>query len=122
MISSSTCTVCGYIFPDDRPQVPCPNCGGMPPTYNELLEGKLDFHTGLRVRQRRPGFPGWLVDMVNRVKRSWHGILARKTLIIDRSNPEKTVKTHRVEERQPDNSWKTVHDHTDECKAKRRPK
>jgi hypothetical protein len=60
--------------------------------------------------------------MKNRVKRSFHGILAREILVIDRSHPEKTVKTHHVEERQPDGSWKTVHDERVEYPAKRRPK
>ena len=74
------------------------------------------------MKQRRPGFPGgWMVSIKDRIKRSFHGILAKEKLVIDRSHPEKTIKTHHVEERQPDGSWKTVHDEHVEWEAKRRP-
>lgn len=75
----------------------------------------------MRLRQRRPGFPGWLITIVNRIKRSWHGILARETLIVDRSDPHSTLKTHHVEEQQPDGTWKIVHNEKEEFEAKRRP-
>lgn len=122
MLASTTCSVCGYIFRESEPRKPCPNCGGTTRTYHEHLEGKVEFHTGLRARHRRPGFPRFLAEMISRVKRSLNGILAREELTIDRSDPNKTIKTHRVSERQPDGSWKTVHDEKEEFKAKRRPK
>ena len=42
-------------------------------------------------------------------------------MIIDRTNLEKTVKTHEVKEYNGE-EWKTVHFHRDEFKAKRRKK
>ena len=39
------------------------------------------------LRQKRPGFTGWLVSLVDRVKWSRAGRLAREKLVIDRSDP-----------------------------------
>lgn len=101
--------------------MPCPNCGGTTRIFHKDLEGHLEPHGALRAGQRRPGFPGFVVDMKHRVKQSLGGILARERLVIDRSDPLKTVKTHHVEERQLDGSWETVHDEREEFEAKRRP-
>lgn len=122
ILTATTCSVCGYIFPEGEPRTPCPNCGGTARTFHEHLESQVEVHTGLRARHRRPGFPGYLADMISRAKRSLKGIVAHEELTIDRSDPCKTIKTHRVSERQPDGSWKTVHDEREEFKAKRRPK
>lgn len=86
------------------------------------MEASVELLASLGVRQRRPGFPGWLVDMKDRIKRSFGGFLARERLIIDRSHPDKTIKIHQVEERQADGSWKGVHDEKMEWGAKRRAK
>jgi len=69
------------------------------------------------VRQERPGFPGWLLDMVDRFKFSRAGVDAHEVLVIDRSDPDKTVKTHRVEELL-DGQWETRHQHREEWPAK----
>lgn len=120
--SSTTCSNCGYIFPEHEPRVPCSNCSSTIRIFHENLDLILETHIGFQVRQHRSGFPGWLVTMVSRIKHSWHGILAHEKLTIDRSDPHKTVKTHHVEERQPNGSWRTVHDERVEYKAKRRPR
>ena len=71
---------------------------------------------------RRSGYPkGWVVRFTERTKLSALGRLARESLRIDRSDPAKTVKTHRVEERQDDGSWEVVHNERPEYPAKRRP-
>ncbi len=62
------------------------------------------------------------MTMVSRIKHSWHAILAHEKLTIDRFDPDKTVKTHHVEERQPGGSWKTVHDERVEYDPKRWPR
>jgi hypothetical protein len=57
----------------------------------------------------------------NRLKRAiTTGYLARETLRIDRAAPNKTVKTHHVDELQPDGNWKVVHSEREEYPAKRR--
>ena len=117
-----TCSSCGYAFPEREPRGPCPKCGGTSRTFHKLIEARAEGLASLRVRQRRPGFPGFVIDLVQRTKRSLRGLLARESLVIDRSDPQKTLKRHFVEERQPDGSWETVENHKDEWKAKRRPK
>jgi hypothetical protein len=57
---------------------------------------------------------------VERTKLSEFGKLARESLRLDRSESEKTVKTHRVEEHREDGSWEVVHDECMEYPAKRR--
>lgn len=41
---------------------------------------------------------------------------------LDRSDPTKTVKTHRVNEQELDGDWKVVHDEKVEYPAKLRPR
>jgi len=68
----------------------------------------------LSFAQRRPGFPGILLKAVERWKVSALGRPAHERLIVDRSDPAKTVKRHFVEEMQPDGSWKPVPGHDPE--------
>lgn len=120
--SPPTCSGCGFTFLEPAPRAPCPNCGGTARTFHKHFNARVEIHEGLARAQRRPGFSGWLVKMTDRVKRSRRGLLARETQVYDRSAPDRTVKIHRVEERQPDGSWKTVHDEQVGWPAKRRPK
>jgi hypothetical protein len=75
---------------------------------------------GLSLEQRRPGWPGLVRSLVSRYKRSRSGREAREVLDIDRSDMQKTVKRHHVEEFQ-DGEWNVVHDEHVESQAKRRP-
>jgi predicted nucleic acid-binding Zn-ribbon protein len=112
------CSHCGYRFPEDESRVACPNCGSTARTFHQSIEASVHLDVSLGLRQRRPGFAGWLVKITNRIKQSFGGLPARETLVIDRSHPGKTVKTHHVEERQADGSWKSIHDERVEWKAK----
>lgn len=120
--SSIKCLTCGHVFSEDEPKMPCPKCGCKSRAVDEYIEEHMPTFDGFRFQQRRLGHSGWLVDMLNRIKKSLHGRLARESLVIDRTDTNKTVKTHHVKELQPDGKWKDVHDHTDEFDAKRRPK
>ena len=46
--------------------------------------------------------------------------LKRETVVMDRSDPETTVKLRRIEERRPDGSTEVVEEVTDEFEGKRR--
>lgn len=87
---------------------------------NPVLE--LPPVTRLKAIHRRPGWPVPVTTMKHRKKISRRGLPARETLVIDRSDMNKTVKTHHVEEQQTDGSWVTVHDERVEYPAKRRPR
>jgi transposase len=73
----------------------------------------------LSLRQRRSGFKGSVVKLVERSKVGGRsGRPVRESLRIDRSDPTKTVKTHHVEEQRPDGTWEVVHDERIESPAK----
>jgi hypothetical protein len=115
------CSACGHVFPEDEPRQPCA-CGSTARTFEASFEAKVEPHVSLGLRQKRSGFPGFLVNLIERVKIARKtGYLAREVQLYDRSDPDKTVKYHRVEERQPDGSWNTEHEHREENPAKRRP-
>jgi hypothetical protein len=115
------CTKCGYDYGDGE-QPPCPTCGSTERTFPKYLTGQVGTMGSLGGVKRRPGYPrGWVIKFVERTKLSGLGKLARESLRIDRSDPNKTVKTHRVEEQQDDGSWQLEHDERKEYPAKRRP-
>jgi hypothetical protein len=111
---------CGYQYRNDE-SAACPNCGATARTSQKEMQATVSTHASLRGRHWRPGFPGPLVNFVERTKLSRFGKLVRESLRFNRTDAYKTVKTHHVEERQPDSSWKVVHDEQDEYPAKRRP-
>lgn len=115
------CSACGHVFPEDEPRRPC-TCGSTARTFEVSFEEKVEAYSTLGLRQKRPGFPGYVVDLIERIKvAAKTGYLAREIQLYDRSHPDKTVKYHLVEARQPDGSWKPEHEHREENPAKRRP-
>ena len=74
----------------------------------------------LVLEANRSGWRRFVRRLVNRTKFSRQGKEAREILDIDRSDPQKTKKYHRVEELE-DGQWKTIHEHQEEFGAKRRP-
>lgn len=114
------CSSCGHVFPEPGPRVPCPSCGETRRTRDGVGTIETRASISFRARHKRPGFGGWVRDLLSRDKVSGHGIRAREILDIDRSHPQKSVKRHHVEELQPDGSWKTVHEEKVEYPAKRR--
>ena len=123
MTSASTkCSACGYVFPEDGDRKPCPNCGSTTRNFYEEVEVQAEGFMGLDARHHRPEFSGFLARLITRFKRSLNGNVTREELTIDRSHPDKTIKSHRVDERQPDKSWKVIHEHIEEYEAKRRLK
>jgi hypothetical protein len=115
-----SCSACGYVY-TGRLKPPCPDCGATAITFELTLTSRVTTLDSLQGKQRRPGFAGALVSFTERTKLSALGNLARESLRLDRSDPEKTVKTHRVEERQEDGSWTLEHNEREEYPAKRRP-
>jgi hypothetical protein len=74
----------------------------------------------LRGRGQRGGFK--FVEFLSRRKLSASGVPAEEFLSFDRTAAEVTVKRHRVDEQQPDGSWKVEHDEVKVFPAKRRPR
>jgi hypothetical protein len=100
---------------------PCPACGSSRRTFDQLNTATLRAQASVSGVHTRQGYPrGWVTKFVERTKISRLGKLARESLRFDRSDPDKTVKTHRVEEQQADGDWKVVHDEEVEYPAKRR--
>lgn len=81
--------------------------GEQPPPHRELVV-------------EQPGWKGFLRRIITRTKLSRRGRQAREVLEIDRSDAQKTVKRHHVEELE-DDEWKVVHHEEEEYPAKRRP-
>jgi hypothetical protein len=91
-------------------------------THLQNLTAHVTARASLAGIHRSPGYPrGWITKFVERTKLSAFGKLARESLRLDRSEPDKTVKAHRVEEQREDGSWEVVHDERIEYPAKRRP-
>ena len=114
------CSKCGRPY-ESNEQPPCPECGETRRTFEQLVTATVTTRASVSGVHTRLGYPGWVTRFVERTKISRLGKLARESLQFDRSHPEKTVKTHRVEEQQPDGEWKVVHDEEVEYPAKRRP-
>ncbi len=121
---AQTCSVCGYTFNDHEAEIPCPNCKSTARTKHLFLEGTLPIQTELEVVSRGKDFAPkwWIIKLIKRFKiaRST-GLWAKEELRFDRSAANTTVKTHHVEERQPEMTWSVVHDEKEEYKAKKRP-
>lgn len=116
----ATCTRCGHVYAKDE-KPPCPECGDTRRTFDKVIATTVAALASVSGLGRRPGFPRAFVRFVERTKVSRLGKLARESLRFDRSDRKKTVKTHHVEEQQPDGSWNVVHDEREEYPAKRRP-
>jgi len=84
-----------------------------------MREG-LKLREGLVLETRWPGWTRFIRRIIDRAKVSRQGREAHEVLEIDRTDPHKTTKYHRVDEL-VDGQWKTVHDHREEVDAKRRP-
>ena len=109
------CAACRYKFALGSERVPCPECGSAARTFiRDLAEELPPLRDAVSYMQRRPGFPGLLVSAIERYKTSRRGVPAHEHLIIDRSDPDKSVKTHFLEEQQPDGSWAPVPGHDPE--------
>jgi len=118
---AASCSGCRMPLADTDPRIPCPRCGSARRTFeNQIVEILAVGEASFRLRQKRPGIPGWLLSIVDRFKTSRHGHRAKEVLIIDRSARDKTVKYHQVQEQQPDGSWQEVHKHQPEFPARRR--
>lgn len=114
-----TCADCGREFADPSVREPCPNCGSeRRKIFVSLLGEQPAPHKELVVE--RHGWRGFLRRIITRTKLSRLGTEAREVLDIDRSDMQKTVKRHRVEELE-DGEWRVVHQHEEEYPAKRRP-
>ena len=120
MEPAAACSECGSTFVGTEPRAACCKCGSTRRTFQGQVNLVATAELSFGLRQKQPGTPGWLVTIIDRVKTSLHGRRAKEVLMLDRSTPDKTVKSHRVQEQQDDGSWKTVHEHREEFPAKRR--
>jgi len=114
------CDECRYEFADPSIREPCPRCGVTRRKVFVTLQGEITMRGGLTAKQLRPGWPGFLRKLIARRKLSREGKEVHEVQEYDRSDMQKTVKHHRVEELQ-DGEWKLVHEHEEEYRAKRRP-
>lgn len=119
-MSMISCLKCGHVFPEDGHKRPCPECGSTDRSMR--ARDNLCINEKLQGKQLREGYPGKVIKEFKKCgKTSKGGRPAKEELVIDRSDPQKTIKIHRVEEQGDDGSWKIVHKHDDEYSAKRRP-
>ena len=88
------CTDCKRPYRDGE-QPSCP-CGSSRVTHLQNLTAHVTARASLAGIHRSPGYPrGWITKFVERTKLSAFGKLARESLRLDRSEPDKTVKVHR---------------------------
>jgi DNA-directed RNA polymerase subunit RPC12/RpoP len=113
------CADCETPYEPGQTGPPCRECGSR--VAAKPLDAAVTFRASLGMKARRPGLKGFLVQHVQRSKIAGKtGWLAREVLRIDRSDPIRTVKTHLVEELQPDGRWKVEHDERVEYPSARR--
>ena len=113
------CAKCGRSIDPEEASDPCPGCGSVDrqilveDSFHvlEMLKLKAKANDGTRLFERKQGD-----------KLSAHGHKARELLDFDHLNPEKTTKTHIVEEQTDNGSWEVVHDEHEEFPPKHRPK
>jgi len=115
------CEDCGHLFGENEQEQQCPVCGSARKLIEIHVEERLHAHCildGVRVQAYYKGFK--TMEQKVRTKLSKRGSLARESLVIDRTHPQKTVKIHQVEEMK-EGRWEIVHDEVCEFPAKRRP-
>ena len=113
------CAKCGRSIDPEEASDPCPECGSIdrqilvqdPGHVSEMLKLKARASDGARLFERKQGD-----------KLSAHGRKSRERLEFDHRDPEKTTKTHIVEEQMDGGSWEVVHNEHEEFPAKRRLK
>lgn len=113
------CANCGQPIKPEEASKPCPNCGSV----NRHILGK-DSGQGLEmIKLKAKANDGTkLFERKQGDKLSANGCKARELLEIDHRHPEKTTKTHKVEEQTNNGSWKRVHDEHKTFPAKHRSK
>ena len=116
-----SCTECGFVFGQNHKGIDCPCCGSERKHAHIIQRECLELSESNRMRAKSSGMSGYVRDIKNKEKISNSGNKAEEIIDIDRTNPEKTTKYHRVKE-EKDGVWQTVHEHTEEYQAKRRKK
>lgn len=98
----------------------CPNCGSANKIFEVESSGGILVLFSSRLRVKNPNKPGYAVDSRTEYKTSGASKnLAEDILVIDRRDPNKTVKKHIVKERK-NSKWDVVHHEVVESEAKRR--
>ncbi len=113
------CAKCGWPIDPKKASEPCPECGSVDRQILaedsgcglEMFKLKTKDNDGTRQFERKQGD-----------KLSAYGHKARECLEFDHRDPEKTTKTHVIEEQTDNGIWKVVHNEHEEFPAKRRPK
>ena len=115
------CAKCGKQLSED--ERPCSNCGCAKRNATHKIYDTVSASDNfLRAKVKNPNILGTAYEMTKKKKHSGETKQpTEETMIIDRSHPEKTVKKHEVKEFDG-KKWNTVHDETEEFKAKHRKK
>lgn len=115
------CAKCGKQLSEN--ERPCSRCGEEKRNhYLELTDSITPVDNLYRIQQKNPDVPGDIYEITHKTKIS--GKTKRptdETMIIDRTNPEKTIKNHLIREWDGE-KWITCHDELNESDAKHRKK
>lgn len=113
------CSDCGRFIEPEQAGDPCLDCGSGDRQIFVYDSGKAREAFAIKVKDS-DGFR--LLERKQSEKLSGHGREAREQLVFDHRDPEKTIKTHIVEEETRNGVWEVVHNETEAFPAKRRPK
>lgn len=113
------CANCGQSIKPEEASKPCSNCGSV--NRHILVEDSGHGYEMIKLKAKANDgttlFEGKQGD-----KLSAGGRRARERLEFDHRDPEKSTKTHIVEEQTNKGSWEVVHSEHEEFPAKRRSK
>lgn len=113
------CAKCGQSIEPEEASNPCPKCGSL--DRDVFIKEEFKMLEILKIRAKSSdGFK--LFERKHGEKLSKHGRVAREFLEFDHRDPTTTTKTHIVEERADDSSWKLEHDEHIIYPFKHRPK
>jgi predicted nucleic acid-binding Zn-ribbon protein len=117
------CAACGHVFPEEEPRVPCPICGETARKVSRHAQDTAETREGYKLKVKREGYTGGPVfeEKYKEKTSGKTGFPTKEYQAIDRSDPDETRWIHKVDEQQPDGTWKREHDENIPYKAKRRP-
>lgn len=121
MIAEYYCVDCGKQLTED--ERPCSNCGSERIKIYQEIHDKLGLSDNfLRTKLKKPEISGTAHEMTKKKKISGKTKRsAEDTIIIDRTHPKKTIKTHTVTEFDGEKDI-IVYNKTEEFKARHRKK
>jgi hypothetical protein len=83
VLKDASCGECGKPLAEDGP---CQACGSRLRCFQQGVSAECRTQTSIKIRQKRPGVPGWLVEMiVGKVLRKSVGDFVHKYWRLDRA-------------------------------------